>query len=66
MVTSPRSPEYAFIEANERPGLANHEPQPTAERFIDLLFPLSMPHAVRRALQNQLHTGRQDEPSDDR
>lgn len=30
---------YAFIEANERPGLANHEPQPTAERFIDLLFP---------------------------
>lgn len=31
--------EYAIIEANERPGLANHEPQPTAERFIDLLFP---------------------------
>jgi hypothetical protein len=29
------------IEANERPGLANHEPQPTAERFIDLLFPYS-------------------------
>ena len=33
--------EYVFIEANERAGLANHEPQPTAERFIDLLFPLS-------------------------
>jgi GNAT-family acetyltransferase (TIGR03103 family) len=32
-------PEYAIIEANERPGLANHEPQPTAEKFIDLLFP---------------------------
>lgn len=32
-------PEYVLIEANERPGLANHEPQPTAERFIDLLFP---------------------------
>lgn len=32
---------YAIIEANERPGLANHEPQPTAERFIDLLFPTS-------------------------
>ncbi|WP_062195498.1 N-acetylglutaminylglutamine synthetase [Caldimonas taiwanensis] len=32
-------PQYAIIEANERPGLANHEPQPTAERFIDLLFP---------------------------
>ena len=31
--------EYFIIEANERPGLANHEPQPTAERFIDLLFP---------------------------
>lgn len=30
---------YAIIEANERPGLANHEPQPTAERFVDLLFP---------------------------
>jgi GNAT-family acetyltransferase (TIGR03103 family) len=32
-------PEYVCIEANERPGLANHEPQPTAEKFIDLLFP---------------------------
>jgi GNAT-family acetyltransferase (TIGR03103 family) len=31
--------EYAFIEANERPGLANHEPQPTAAAFIDYLFP---------------------------
>ncbi len=31
--------QYVLIEANERPGLANHEPQPTAERFIDLLFP---------------------------
>lgn len=48
MVTSPRQPDYAFIEANERPGLANHEPQPTAERFVDLLFPLSIPAAVRR------------------
>ena len=41
MVKSPAEPDYVFIEANERPGLANHEPQPTAERFIDLLFPLS-------------------------
>ncbi len=32
---------YVIIEANERPGLANHEPQPTAERFVDLLFPHS-------------------------
>jgi GNAT-family acetyltransferase (TIGR03103 family) len=31
--------EYAFIEANERPGLANHEPQPTAAAFVDYLFP---------------------------
>jgi len=32
-------PAYVIVEANERPGLANHEPQPTAERFVDLLFP---------------------------
>jgi len=31
--------DYRIIEANERPGLANHEPQPTAQRFVDLLFP---------------------------
>ena len=31
--------EHVFIEANERPGLANHEPQPVAARFVDLLFP---------------------------
>lgn len=41
LVPSPDSDEYVIIEANERPGLANHEPQPTAERFIDLLFPTS-------------------------
>jgi len=41
LVPSPDSPEYVLIEANERPGLANHEPQPTAQRFIDLLFPLT-------------------------
>jgi GNAT-family acetyltransferase (TIGR03103 family) len=34
-----REPTYAILEVNERPGLANHEPQPTAERFVDLLFP---------------------------
>lgn len=39
LVPSPSRSEHVFIEANERPGLANHEPQPTAERFIDLLFP---------------------------
>lgn len=40
VLVDPEDPEdYVFIEANERPGLANHEPQPTAQRFIDLLFP---------------------------
>ena len=39
IVPDPAGDEYVFIEANERPGLANHEPQPTAERFIDFLFP---------------------------
>ncbi len=52
IVRSPIAPAYAFIEANERPGLANHEPQPTAERFIDLLFPLSMPAPARRLRQD--------------
>ena len=41
IVNRPDQEEYVFIEANERAGLANHEPQPTAERFIDLLFPMS-------------------------
>ncbi len=39
LVPSVEGDDYVIIEANERPGLANHEPQPTAERFIDLLFP---------------------------
>ena len=41
LVEGADQPDYVFIEANERVGLANHHPQPTAERFIDLLFPLS-------------------------
>ena len=41
LVPAADQPEYVFIEANERVGLANHHPQPTAERFVDLLFPLS-------------------------
>lgn len=49
MIKDPRQPDYVFIEANERPGLANHEPQPTAERFVDLLFPLSIPASARIA-----------------
>ncbi len=51
MVRAPDQPDYHFIEANERPGLANHEPQPTAERFIDLLFPMSIP-APQREREN--------------
>jgi GNAT-family acetyltransferase (TIGR03103 family) len=43
LVPSERRPDYVIIEANERPGLANHEPQPTAERFVDLLFPETRP-----------------------
>jgi len=42
MVASPRDDQYVIIEANERPGLANHEPQPTARKFIDLLFPYTL------------------------
>jgi GNAT-family acetyltransferase (TIGR03103 family) len=32
-------PDHVLIEANERPGLAPPQPQPPAERFVDLLFP---------------------------
>ncbi|HMP73436.1 MAG TPA: N-acetylglutaminylglutamine synthetase [Kiritimatiellia bacterium] len=39
--------EYVIIEANERPGLANHEPQPTAEAFVDMLFPQATRNPVR-------------------
>lgn len=42
IVPSPSEPNYLIIEASARPGLANHEPQPTAERFIDFLFPQSI------------------------
>ena len=45
MVPAADQPDYVFIEANERAGLANHEPQPTAEKFVDLLFPHSQPTA---------------------
>ena len=45
LVASPTRDKYVVIEANERPGLANHEPQPTAERFLDLMFPFT---AVRQ------------------
>lgn len=50
IVKAPTEPDYWFIEANERPGLANHEPAPTAERFVDLLFPQSVPAVVREVV----------------
>ncbi len=43
IVDDPAEPGYVMIEANERPGLANHEPQPTAQRYVDLLFPATRP-----------------------
>lgn len=46
IVKAPDQPDYVIIEGNERPGLANHEPQPTAEKFIDFLFPHSIPPSV--------------------
>lgn len=39
LVPDIQGPDYVIVEANERPGLANHEPRPTAERLLDLLFP---------------------------
>ena len=40
LVDDPAEPTTVHvIEANERPGLANHEPQPTAQRFLDLVLP---------------------------
>lgn len=48
LVPSVEGPDYVIIEANERPGLANHEPQPTAERFVDLLFPQTASHSAQR------------------
>ncbi|MEM9724753.1 MAG: N-acetylglutaminylglutamine synthetase [Pseudomonadota bacterium] len=54
MIKHPCQADYVFIEANERPGLANHEPQPTAERFVDLLFPLSMPQPARSVQRKAL------------
>ena len=60
MIKSPALADYVFIEANERPGLANHEPQPTAERFVDLLFPLSVPFSVRAARTHQKRSRKED------
>lgn len=50
MVPDVSGPDYVIIEANERPGLANHEPQPTVERFVDLLFPNTRSDERRKSL----------------
>jgi len=56
IVEAPDKPDYVIIEANERVGLANHEPRPTAQRFVDLLFPLS----ARASHRNKAYVDRQD------
>ena len=38
-VDSVEKENYIIIEANERPGFANHEPQPLVEIFMNFLFP---------------------------
>lgn len=48
LVPDPAGDHYVVIEANERPGLANHEPQPTAQKFIDLLFPQTVSRGTRQ------------------
>jgi len=47
MVPRVDGPDYRIIEANERPGLANHEPQPTAQKFVDFLFPETRQELVK-------------------
>lgn len=39
LVPDVEGPDHVVIEANAQAGLANHEPQPTAQRYLDLLFP---------------------------
>lgn len=53
IVPAPDQPEYVIIEGNERPGLANHEPQPTAEKFIDFLFPQSIAPIATEVVQRK-------------
>src|SRR3546814_1878633 len=54
LVPDPAADDYVVIEANERPGLANHEPQPTAERFVDMLFPQTVARSARPAVPRQI------------
>lgn len=52
IVESAQQPHYVIIEANERPGLANHEPQPTAERMLDMLFPQTADRSLRNRYES--------------
>ena len=56
MVPDVHEPAYRIIEANERPGLANHAPAPTAQRFVDLLFPQTARRAIP-AMKNRNNPG---------
>jgi GNAT-family acetyltransferase (TIGR03103 family) len=56
LVPDPAGDDYVIVEANERPGLANHEPQPTAERFVDMLFPHTVDRSARSGAQRQEET----------
>lgn len=53
LVPDVTEPDYRIIEANERVGLANHEPQPTAERFIDFLFPQTRMRSLGRGARQE-------------
>lgn len=48
LITAVDAPDAVVIEVNEQPGLANHEPRPTAQRFVDLLFPETVRAAAPR------------------
>jgi len=56
LVPDPARDDYVIVEANERPGLANHEPQPTAERFVDMLFPHTVDRSARPAIHRHEET----------
>ena len=57
LVPDPAGDDYVIVEANERPGLANHEPQPTAERFVDMLFPHTVDRSARTSNQRSEEAG---------
>jgi D-alanine-D-alanine ligase-like ATP-grasp enzyme len=43
MVPRIEGDEYTIIEVNSRPGLDGHEPQPVVTKFLEFLFPESVP-----------------------